>query len=144
MSHQPRHRSNLLWPILGILLVIVMAISAYVAWWLPQTQHKPVTQSQTAQNPTQPASHVAIEHAASEAFVPTPNAVLIDESVLQEDIPTEPSLAKEEIAKQEDLQQQLQTQEKMLQQQNLTADELIRLKEQQIELLEAQLRQQAL
>ena len=144
MSHQPRHRSNLLWPIFGILLVIVMAISAYVAWWLPQTQHQPVTQSQTTQKPTQPASHVAIEHAASEAFVPTPNAVLIDESVLQEDIPTEPSLAKEEIAKQEDLQQQLQTQEKMLQQQNLTADELIRLKEQQIELLEAQLRQQAL
>ena len=64
--------------------------------------------------------------------------------MLQEDIPTEPSLAKEEIAKQEDLQQQLQTQEKMLQQQNLTADELIRLKEQQIELLEEQLRQQAL
>ena len=59
--------------------------------------------------------------------------------MLNQAIPENLSLAQEEIDTQLDIQQQLIEQEKVLQQQNLTADELIRLKQQQIHLLEQQL-----
>lgn len=138
MSNKPRYASNLVWLIASVLVVITVAISTY--WWLPRQPSLPLHPPQTTLDQNNSTSS---NLAASEAFVPTPNKVLVDEELLQQDLPENISLIKEEIAKQDDIQQQLQQQEKMLQQQNLTADELIRLKQQQIELLEQQLNNQS-
>ena len=137
MPSKPRYASNLVWLIASVLVVITVAISTYLFFSeQPSTPLDP-SQSTIAQT-TSSSSNLA----ASEAFVPTPNKLLVDEELLQQDLPENLSLIKEEIAKQDDIQQQLQQQEKMLQQQNLSADELIRLKQQQIELLEQQLNDQ--
>ena len=56
-------------------------------------------------------------------------------------MPENAALAKEEIAKLEDIQSQLTEQEKTLKAQHTDADQLIKLKEEQIKLLEAQLSQ---
>ncbi|WP_298146681.1 hypothetical protein [uncultured Acinetobacter sp.] len=138
MSNKPRYASNLVWLIASVLVVITVAISTY--WWLPQQPSLPLHPPQTTLDQTNSTNS---NLAASEAFVPTPNKVLVDEELLKQDLPENITLIKEEIAKQDDIQQQLQQQEKMLQQQNLSADELIRLKQQQIEFLEQQLNNQS-
>ncbi len=51
------------------------------------------------------------------------------------------ALAKEEVAKLDDIQNQLNDQRALLKQQHNDADELIKLKEEQIKILEAQLAQ---
>lgn len=137
MPSKPRYAAHLVWLIASVLFVITVAISTY--WLLPEQPSTPLDPSQaTLAQTTSSSSNLA----ASEVFVPTPNKVLVEEDLLQQDLPENISLIKEEIAKQDDIQQQLQQQEKMLQQQNLSADELIRLKQQQIELLEQQLNDQ--
>nr|WP_225215770.1 hypothetical protein [Acinetobacter pecorum] len=67
--------------------------------------------------------------------------VLVDASIMTEEVTSNATLAKEEIARLEDIQLQLDEQEKSLKQQHSTADDLIKLKEEQIKLLEAQLAQ---
>jgi uncharacterized coiled-coil protein SlyX len=64
---------------------------------------------------------------------------LITEDILKAPIPQNASLAKEEEARLADLQLQLAEQEKTLQAQHADADQLIKLKEQQLKLLEQQL-----
>ena len=68
---------------------------------------------------------------------------LVEENITELPVPENASLAKEEIAKLDDIQSQLNDQETTLKQQHNDADELIKLKEEQIKLLEAQLAQQA-
>ena len=65
---------------------------------------------------------------------------LVNEDLLNAAVPQDQSLAKEEVAKLEDIQTQLNDQQQMLSTQHSQADELIRLKEEQIQLLEAQLK----
>ena len=65
---------------------------------------------------------------------------LVNEDLLNAAVPQDQSLAKEEVAKLEDIQTQLNDQQQMLSTQHSQADELIRLKEEQVQLLEAQLK----
>ena len=137
-----RHSSSLLWWIVAVLTVILIAVSGFLFF----TQHSAPQSSHPQDMPTGNAlAPVAFQQAASQPppessqFKATPNRVLVEEDLLNQAIPKNLSLAQEEIATQLDIQQQLLEQEKALQQQNLTADELIRLKQQQIDLLEQQL-----
>jgi hypothetical protein len=62
--------------------------------------------------------------------------------VLKEPVPAQESLAKEEVSKLEDIHRQLKDQEATLKAQHADADQLTKLKEEQVKLLEAQLKQQ--
>lgn len=127
------HRQNpkLLWGIVSGLIVVLI-----------------ITQFFLTQNETLPAHQGDLMHAPvtqaepePEEIVPTSENVLVDASIIREEVTENATLAKEEIAKLEDIQQQLNEQEKSLKQQHSDADELIKLKEEQIKLLEAQLAQ---
>ena len=63
------------------------------------------------------------------------------EDLLKAPVPENPALAKEEVAKLDDIQNQLYDQHTLLKQQHNDSDELIKLKEEQIKILEAQLAQ---
>ena len=75
------------------------------------------------------------QSAASE----TANVELVKESILKDKIPENTSLAKEEVAKLEDIQKQLDDQQQNLKSQHADADQLIKLKEEQIKLLQQQI-----
>ena len=64
---------------------------------------------------------------------------LVEESIIKDPIPANDTLAKEEIAKLDDIHQQLKDQQNELKQQHTDVDTLVKLKEDQIKLLEAQL-----
>ena len=89
---------------------------------------------------TKPA--VIAEQPAAESVTATdPDTIqLVNEDLLNAAVPQDQSLAKEEVAKLEDIQTQLNDQQQMLSTQHSQVDELIRLKEEQIQLLEAQLK----
>ena len=74
--------------------------------------------------------------AASEVTAPIQ---LVEESIIKDPIPANDTLAKEEIAKLDDIHQQLKDQQNELKQQYTDVDTLVKLKEDQIKLLEAQL-----
>ena len=69
----------------------------------------------------------------------TANVELVKESILKDKIPENTSLAKEEVAKLEDIQKQLDDQQQNLKSQHADADQLIKLKEEQIKLLQQQI-----
>ncbi|MFB0982488.1 MAG: hypothetical protein QMB96_00740, partial [Acinetobacter towneri] len=66
---------------------------------------------------------------------------LVTEDLLKAPVSENAALAKEEVAKLDDIQNQLNDQRALLKQQHNDADELIKLKEEQIKILEAQLAQ---
>ncbi|MBD3843720.1 MAG: hypothetical protein IE909_17955, partial [Campylobacterales bacterium] len=66
-------------------------------------------------------------------------ALDLEESIIKDPIPANDTLAKEEIAKLDDIHQQLKDQQNELKQQHTDVDTLVKLKEDQIKLLEAQL-----
>lgn len=136
----PDHRQNpkLLWGIAGGLVVLVIAIFALTQLFTaPSSEHQdevlvaPVTQAA----PTTAATET---QAGSETEITTAN-ILIESNILDEPVTENEMLAKEELAKLNDIHVQLSEQEKTLQQQHIDADELTKLKEEQIKLLEAQL-----
>ena len=84
---------------------------------------------------------IAEQPAAESVTATDPDTIqLVNEDLLNAAVPQDQSLAKEEVAKLEDIQTQLNDQQQMLSTQHSQADELIRLKEEQIQLLEAQLK----
>ena len=138
----PDHRQNpkLLWGIAGGLVVLVVAIFAlmqFLAAPATSLDHQddvlvaPVTQAT-------PSTDAAAAQASSEIEVTSAN-ILIESSILDEPVTENETLAKEELAKLNDIHVQLSEQENTLKQQHLDADELTKLKEEQIKLLEAQL-----
>ena len=120
----------------GLVLLIVLFL-AYQ--WLFSSNPQPVKVPETAVS-TKPA--VIAEQPAAESVTATdPDTIqLVNEDLLNAAVPQDQSLAKEEVAKLEDIQTQLNDQQQMLSTQHSQADELIRLKEEQIQLLEAQLK----
>ena len=120
----------------GLVLLIVLFL-AYQ--WLFSSNPQPVKAPETAVS-TKPA--VIAEQPAAESVTATdPDTIqLVNEDLLNAAVPQDQSLAKEEVAKLEDIQTQLNDQQQMLSTQHSQADELIRLKEEQIQLLEAQLK----
>lgn len=143
MSLDDRNNQKLLMGIIGGLVVVVAVICGY--FWLTQSQSEPHGTDDLTETPvtTQQAQQDLSTQSTSEP-VPTADQSesLVDENLLKADIPQNPSLAKDEIAKLDDIQHQLNEQKQLLDAQHADADALIKLKEEQIKILEAQLAQQ--
>ena len=141
----PDHRQNpkLLWGIVSGLIVVIIAVWIIIQFFLTQNETLPTHQGdlinapapQTISENSEKATKTEVTDALSS------DNVLVDASIMTEEVTSNATLAKEEIARLEDIQLQLDEQEKSLKQQHSTADDLIKLKEEQIKLLEAQLAQ---
>lgn len=132
-----RNSPKLLVGIAGGLVLLIVLFLAYQ--WLFSSNPQPVKVPETAVS-TKPA--VIAEQPAAESVTAADQDTiqLVNEDLLNAAVPQDQSLAKEEVAKLEDIQTQLNDQQQMLSTQHSQADELIRLKEEQIQLLEAQLK----
>lgn len=132
-----RNSPKLLVGIAGGLVLLIVLFLAYQ--WLFSSNPQPVKAPETAVS-TKPAV-IAEQPAAESVTTADPDTIqLVNEDLLNAAVPQDQSLAKEEVAKLEDIQTQLNDQQQMLSTQHSQADELIRLKEEQIQLLEAQLK----
>ncbi len=141
MPLQRKQNSKLLWILIGGLSILVVLFFA-AQWFFKKTESSaPMVDPQPASTPlpqktTQPSASsepVAQTHTAN-------SQQLVNEDVLKQ--PVQESLAKEEVSKLNDIHQQLQDQEATLKAQHADADQLIKLKEEQVKLLEAQVKQQ--
>ncbi|MCY6412260.1 hypothetical protein QTA56_08965 [Acinetobacter sp. VNH17] len=142
MSTYQTENSRLLWMIIGGISVVV-ALFLAVQWFLAQkdqqsasTQKQPVAAKPVATVKQQ--TTVTPESTAASSEVAEP-IQLVEESIIKEPLPTNDSLAKEEIAKLDDIHQQLKDQQQELKQQHDDVDALLKLKEEQVKLLEAQI-----
>lgn len=142
MSTYQTENSRLLWMIIGGISVVVVLFLA-VQWFLAQkdqqstsTQKQPVAAKPVATVKQQ--TTVTPESTAASSEVAEP-IQLVKESIIKEPLPANDSLAKEEIAKLDDIHQQLKDQQQELKQQHDDVDTLLKLKEEQIKLLEAQI-----
>ncbi|MCE6237647.1 hypothetical protein [Acinetobacter pittii] len=141
MPLQRKQNSKLLWILIGGLSILVVLFFA-AQWFFKKTESsaplvdpQPVSTSAPAKpvDPL-PSSEPLAENASSQQ--------LVSENVLKEPVPAQESLAKEEVSKLEDIHRQLKDQEATLKAQHADADQLTKLKEEQVKLLEAQLKQQ--
>ena len=133
MTLNYRENSKLIWIIAGGLIAIILLVIIYL--WMNNTAEptvQPVPKKTVIATPVVPSAE---ETAASEPAT----ATLVDEKILKEEVSDNASTAKEEMAKLEDIQKQLDEQQNMLNTQHADADQLIKLKEDQIKLLEKQL-----
>ncbi|ENX38068.1 hypothetical protein [Acinetobacter sp. NIPH 2100] len=145
MSTYQTENSKLLWMIIAGMSVAVVLFLA-VQWFLAQKDQ------QTTPLATQPVATKTVATPAgptttAEETAATPDVAqpiqLVEASIIKDPIPANDSLAKEEIAKLDDIHQQLQDQQHDLKQQNSDVDTLLKLKEDQIKLLEAQIAAQS-
>ena len=140
MALEQRDNSKLLWGIIAALVCIVALVAAY--FWMSAMHKAPLNEKTTQTAPTpvaQPAPKPPVAQPIEQA---PPTQTLIDEKVLKDPIPDSPVVAEEKVAKLDDVHQQLIDQQGTLKEQHQGADDLIKLKEEQVKLLEAQLAQQ--
>ena len=153
MAEDQRNSPKLLIGIIGGLGVLVALFFAYQWFSSPAEDVAPVydtvaseatsTAASEASTETTAASEINTQEASSaEANPTTASKPLVTEDILTAPIPENASLAKEEQARLADLQAQLAEQEKTLKAQHADADQLIKLKEEQLKLLEQQLAQE--
>ncbi|PPC05647.1 hypothetical protein SOI76_02355 [Acinetobacter pittii] len=143
MPLQRKQNSKLLWILIGGLSILVVLFFA-AQWFFKKTESSaPLVDPQPVSTPAPakpksaeplPSSEPLAENASSQQ--------LVSENVLKEPVPAQESLAKEEVSKFEDIHRQLKDQEATLKAQHADADQLTKLKEEQVKLLEAQLKQQ--
>ena len=143
MRLEQEKNSTLLWWIIGGIFLLIGLYVAYKQFTTPQNLPvaKPqavVTAKPAAQTP--PATVEPVE--ASAAVSESQPVTLVDDNLLKAPVPENATLAKDEMAKLNDVQKQLHEQQATLTEQHQDADQLIKLKEEQIKLLEAQLAQQ--
>lgn len=120
--------------IIGALILIAGGAFAYLQLGQQDTPPPPPV----AQKPATPV--VAPEVAPQATTAPVvEEKILIEESVLTQPVAEDISLQEEEIAKLSEIEKQLAEQKSNLEAQSQDVDELIRLKEEQIQLLEAEL-----
>ncbi|USA46977.1 hypothetical protein NDN11_02210 [Acinetobacter sp. C26M] len=147
MSTYQTENSKLLWMIIGGISVVVVLFLA-VQWFLAQKDQQPTA------TPSEPVAAKTIASAQPETVVTNDEVItatndvaapiqLVEESIVKAPLPANDSLAKEEIAKLDDIHQQLQDQQHELKQQSSDVDTLLKLKEDQIKLLEAQIAAQS-
>ncbi|MCT9980357.1 hypothetical protein M2R48_18720 [Acinetobacter sp. I-MWF] len=138
MHIEQRNNSKLMWIIAGGLGAVIVLIAIF--FWLNNTSES--TQINEQLNQTTPAAK-KVEAAATpveqSTASETANVELVKASILKDKIPENASLAKEEVAKLEDIQKQLDDQQQNLKSQHADADQLIKLKEEQIKLLQQQM-----
>ena len=136
MTEDQRHNPELLWAIAGGLIVVIIAV--FIFQWMGESDN-------TAPIETAPTTAPATKFAPAEATPLQDDEAapkqLVTEDLLKAPVPENPALAKEEVAKLDDIQNQLYDQHTLLKQQHNDSDELIKLKEEQIKILEAQLAQ---
>ena len=141
MSTYQTQNSKLLWMIIGGISVVVVLFLA-IQWFLSQKDQ------QSTSTATQPIAEKTIISKAETTVSPNINTAssevtepiqLVEESIIKDPLPANDSLAKEEIAKLDDIHQQLKDQQQELKQQHDDVDALLKLKEEQVKLLEAQI-----
>lgn len=141
-----RDNSKLIWIIAGALIALTVLIT--VLFWLNNDQksnqvndqfNQPVAVKKKPEAATPPVAQPIQENASPTAT----NVELVSASILKDQVPQNASLAKEEFAKLEDIQKQLDEQQHNLKSQHADADQLIKLKEEQVKLLEQQLAPQS-
>lgn len=145
MTQIKRNQSYLIWWILGVLSIFTLGITAYFYWTEPAQQNEQAQQSRaqktTQKNLTHEQATLEASNAKTQHIDASSNTALVDEKIVEQAIPQNESLAKDELAKLKDIQAQLDQQTTSLNAQHQDADQLIKLKQEQIKLLEAQLAQ---
>lgn len=139
MSSYQNENSKLLWMIIGGISVVVVLIFAIQWFFSEKHQETSITSIQpTIEKTVTPSVTATTESAEVANETPAP-IQLVEESIVKEPIPANDTLAKEEITKLDDIHQQLKDQQQDLKQQHTDVDTLLKLKEDQVKLLEAQL-----
>ncbi|OTG67439.1 hypothetical protein [Acinetobacter silvestris] len=140
MPFDHRENSKLIWMIAGGLVAIILLVITYL-WMSNTTEQK--TQSVPNKVPAAQVQNSAppLAQSAEQTISEPSTSTLVDEKILKDEVPKNDTAAKEEVAKLEDIQKQLDEQEQTLKAQHTDADQLIKLKEEQIKLLEQQLSQ---
>lgn len=144
MSVDRINDSNLMWKIAGGLIAI-MAIGASYLWFNQQqavsidAEKSPAKVTQVNTEPTTPTASKVTTQIPTDITPSSSNITLVNDSILKDKVPENPSLAKEEIAKLDDIEKQLSAQQETLIAQQKDADQLIQLKEEQIKILEKQI-----
>lgn len=143
MPLQRKQNSKLLWILIGGLSILVVLFFA-AQWFLKKTESSaPLVDPQPVSTPAPAKPKLADPLPSSEPLAENASSQqLVSENVLKEPVPAQESLAKEEVSKLEDIHRQLKDQEATLKAQHADADQLTKLKEEQVKLLEAQLKQQ--
>ena len=137
MIEDRNHNPKLLIGIAGGLIAVIAIFLAYQWFIASNVENRPTHETELATPaPVKAKPAEAVPLAEAE-----PTQKLIEEDILQAAAPENASIAKEEIAKLDDIQLQLAEQENTLKAQHADADQLLKLKEEQIKLLEAQLAQ---
>ena len=137
MTEDQQHNPKLLWAITGGLIIVIIAV--FIFQWMGDSDNTALI-IETAPT-TAPVAKTAPAEATplqEDEVVPKQ---LVTEDLLKAPVSENAALAKEEVAKLDDIQNQLNDQRALLKQQHNDADELIKLKEEQIKILEAQLAQ---
>lgn len=137
MIEDRNHNPKLLIGIAGGLIAVIAIFLAYQWFIASNVENSPTYETEL----TTPAQVKAKPAEAVPLAETEPTQKLIEEDILQAAAPENASIAKEEIAKLDDIQLQLAEQENTLKAQHADADQLLKLKEEQIKLLEAQLAQ---
>lgn len=142
MSLELQHNSKLVW-IIGAVIVLIACGLFAGQWYLKQQKAEQLAAKQAAEAAQLAQAKAQQVATAPAAVVDAPASevtlTLVDDSMLTQPIPQNPSLAKEEIAKLADIETQLKEQKASLESQHSDADQLLKLKEEQLKLLEAQL-----
>ncbi|AUM28490.1 hypothetical protein [Acinetobacter pittii] len=143
MALQRKQNSKLLWILIGGLSILVVLFFA-AQWFFKKTESSaPLVDPQPVSTPAPAKPKSAEPLPSSEPLAENASTQqLVSENVLKEPVPAQDSLAKEEVSKLEDIHRQLKDQEATLKAQHADADQLTKLKEEQVKLLEAQLKQQ--
>ncbi|MDO7244758.1 hypothetical protein Q5M44_09445 [Acinetobacter pittii] len=143
MPLQRKQNSKLLWILIGGLSILVVLFFA-AQWFFKKTESSaPLVDPQPVSTPAPAKPKPAAPLPSSEPLAENASSQqLVSENVLKEPVPAQESLAKEEVSKLEDIHRQLKDQEATLKAQHADADQLTKLKEEQVKLLEAQLKQQ--
>lgn len=132
MIEDRNHNPKLLIGIAGGLIAVIAIFLAYQWFIASNVENRPTHETELATPaPVKAKPAEAVPLAEAE-----PTQKLIEEDILQAPVPENAS-----IAKLDDIQLQLAAQESTLKAQHADADQLLKLKEEQIKLLEAQLAQ---
>lgn len=141
MPLQRKQNSKLLWILIGGLSILVVLFLA-AQWFFKKTESSaPMVDPQPVSTPA-PAKTTDLSSGSEPVAEAASSQQLVNEDVLKQPVPAQESLAKEEVSKLDDIHSQLKDQEATLKAQHADADQLTKLKEEQVKLLEAQLKQQ--
>lgn len=141
MPLQRKQNSKLLWILIGGLSILVVLFLA-AQWFFKKTESsEPMVDPQPVSTPA-PAKTTDPSSGSEPVAEAASSQQLVNEDVLKQPVPAQESLAKEEVSKLDDIHSQLKDQEATLKAQHADADQLTKLKEEQVKLLEAQLKQQ--